>query len=394
VAGSATFGLSAAQVRLSGAWADLDGRFDSPYGTSNTETRRQSGRAQVDVPVSRALSVSAGAELMDERATSTYITGVALRPIPVTRDDAGVFGELRVEALDRLLVTAGARVDRIRRDRLEPSPTAWSPRPELPEDVVVSPNPRVAASWFVRGPADHHGWTRLHGSAGTGIRAPDALEIAFTDNAGLEPERSRSVDAGIEQAWRNGALIVDVTAFHSRYDNLIVAVGRSFADASQYLTDNIANARSTGLEASAAFRAHSGLSVSAAYTWLDTAVLAVDGASGEAPPPFEVGDPLIRRPRHHGWIAATMARPRWSAFARADLRGSVQDVDPTYGALGGTVTGDGFVVVHAGGALRVHARLDLLLRADNLFDQQYEEAVGYPALGRSVIVGVRVAASR
>jgi hypothetical protein len=30
----------------------------------------------------------------------------------------------------------------------------------------------------------------------------------------------------------------------------------------------------------------------------------------------------------------------------------------------------------------------------NLFDRGYEEALGFPALGRSVIAGVRVAAGR
>jgi outer membrane cobalamin receptor len=31
-------------------------------------------------------------------------------------------------------------------------------------------------------------------------------------------------------------------------------------------------------------------------------------------------------------------------------------------------------------------------RVTNLFDRQYEDVLGYPALGRSIIVGVRVAA--
>jgi outer membrane cobalamin receptor len=394
LAGSATFGLSRAQVRLSGAWADLDGRFDSPYGRSDTETRRGSARAQLDAPLAGSVSVSAGTEVMGERATGTYITGATQQPIPVERRDVGLFGEVRVEASDRMLLTAGIRVERLQRGRLETSPNAYAPRPELPEDVVVSPNPRLAVSWFAREPANRHGWTRLHGSVGTGIRAPDALEIAFTDNPELEPERSRSVDAGIEQAWLDGALVVDATAFFNRYDDLIVAVGRSFADASQYLTDNIANARARGIETSAAYRARNGLSVTAAYTWLDTAVLAVDGTDDEAPSPFRVGDPLIRRPRHQGWVGATLVRTRWSAFTRVDVRGDVLDVDPSYGAFGGLVTGDGFVTVRAGAALRVGSHLDLLLRAENLLDQRYEEAVGYPAPGRCVILGARVATGR
>ena len=33
-------------------------------------------------------------------------------------------------------------------------------------------------------------------------------------------------------------------------------------------------------------------------------------------------------------------------------------------------------------------------RVTNLFDRDYEEALGYPALGRSAMVGLRVATSR
>ena len=42
---------------------------------------------------------------------------------------------------------------------------------------------------------------------------------------------------------------------------------------------------------------------------------------------------------------------------------------------------------------RLHARivggLSAYLVAENLFDQQYEEVLGYPALGRSVRLGLR-----
>jgi outer membrane receptor protein involved in Fe transport len=42
---------------------------------------------------------------------------------------------------------------------------------------------------------------------------------------------------------------------------------------------------------------------------------------------------------------------------------------------------------------RVHARLvgglSAYLVAENLFDRQYQEVLGYPALGRSVRVGLR-----
>ena len=81
--------------------------------------------------------------------------------------------------------------------------------------------------------------TRLRLSVGTGIRPPDAFEIAFTDNPGLKPERSRSLDAGVQQTLAGNRVALESTVFLNSYDDLIVAVGRSFANASQFRTDNI-----------------------------------------------------------------------------------------------------------------------------------------------------------
>ena len=206
---------------------------------------------------------------------------------------------MRWRSAPRLFVTAGVRVDDIVRDGIDGDPFGFTPRPALPEDRVVSPNPRAAVSYYVRtSDASGGNWSRLHGSAGTGIRPPDAFEIAFTDNPGLKPERSRSVDAGFEQALAGGLVIVDATGFLNRYDDLIVAVGRSLQDYSRYRTDNISNAQAQGLETSFALRTRRGLEARVTYTFLDAEVLAVDNAAGVAPPPFAVGDWLLRRPRH------------------------------------------------------------------------------------------------
>ena len=72
-----------------------------------------------------------------------------------------------------------------------------SPRPPFPDDSVMSVNPRRRRVVALRARGAVR--TRLHASAGTGIRPPDAFEIAFTDNPSLKPERSRSVDVGVSQ---------------------------------------------------------------------------------------------------------------------------------------------------------------------------------------------------
>jgi outer membrane cobalamin receptor len=382
-------------VRLHSSYFDQRSRFVSPWGESDARSRRLQARGQIDRALTPALGLSAGAALELEQARSSYITGASAGQVPIDRRVAGYFAELRWRRASRLFVTAGLRVDDILRGAIEGDPLGFSPRAALPDDRVVSPNPRAAVSYYLRtSDASGGNWSRLHGSAGTGIRAPDAFEIAFTDNPGLAPERSKSLEAGFEQALAGGLLVADATYFLNRYDDLIVAVGRSMQDYSRYRTDNIANARAQGVEASLALRTRRGFEVRASYTFADTAVLALDDAPGVAPAPFTVGDPLLRRPRHQANVDLVWRHRAITAYANAGGRGSALDVEPNWGASGGMFVAPGFAVAGAGVAIRAARALDVLVRADNLFDRRYEAVFGYPAPRRSITVGVRLAAGR
>jgi outer membrane cobalamin receptor len=373
---------------------DLTSDFTSTYGLSASASRRLTVRSQTDVDLSSTLAASAGVEFQGERATSTFITADNAVPVPIDRSIAGLFAEARYQPRTALTLTAGVRAERIQRDRLAASLDPYSPRPVFGVDVQTSVNPRVSAA-FLFGSARSAaiGWTRVHASAGTGIRAPDAFEIAFTDNPGLKPERSRSIEAGVDQAMAREHLLLGATAFYNRYDDLIVAVGPALADASQYRTDNISNARSQGVELSGALRTGWGLSARLSYTFLDTAILAVDGL-GSAPPPFEVGQPLLRRPRHAASLDVVYTRSALTAFARIGARSRTLDVEPSYGTYGGLFFNPGFTSVDAGASWRLAAGVELFGRIGNLFDRHYEETYGFPALGRNAMIGVRLAAGR
>ena len=382
-------------LRLQSDYLDGRSHFISPWGESDARTRRFHARGQVDRALTPALGLTAGAAVEIERAGSSYITGATAQQAPIERRVAGYFAELRWRSGSRLFATAGLRVDDILRGEIEGDPLSFSPRPALPEDRVVSPNPRAALSYYLRTSDGSGGnWSRLHASAGTGIRAPDAFELAFTDNPGLRPERSRSVDAGFEQALAGGLVILDAAWFLNRYDDLIVAVGRSMQDYSRYRTDNIANAQAQGVEASVALRTRRGLEARASYTFADTAVLAIDSAPGVAPAPFSVGDQLLRRPRHQVNVDLLWRHRLATAYVRAGGRSTVLDVEPNWGAAGGLYDAPGFGVADAGVAVHAGRYTDVLLRADNLFDRQYEAVFGYPAPRRSFAVGVRLAAGR
>ncbi|MGH9176837.1 MAG: TonB-dependent receptor, partial [Vicinamibacterales bacterium] len=268
-------------------------------------------------------------------------------------------------------------------------------RPDFAPDTVVSVNPKVSVSWLVGSSLPTAGarrWTRLRAAGGTGIRPPDALEIAFTDNPDLKPERSRSVEVGVTQALAGGAIQLDATTFFNQYDDLIVSVG-SLGDASRYRTDNISNARARGLETAAAWRAPTGLSVRGVYTLLDTEILAVDGLA-QAPTPYRVGDALLRRPRHQGSVTVVWALPRVTMFAMIEGRGATLDAEPAFGPSGGLYENPRRTLVDLGGSFRVARAVDVFARVLNVFNRDYEEVLGFPSPGRTAFVGVRVATRR
>ena len=374
------------------AFHRMESDFISPFAPSEASSRRWASRGQLDYTPRRGLALSAGVELQRERAGSTYITGASGQMIPIARTVAGYFTEARVNAAERIHLTAGLRMEHIRRDRIEPSPDPFLPRPELPSDSVVSFNPKVSVAWFARPKTDN--FTKLRASIGTGIRPPSGFDLAFTDNPSLKPERTFSTEAGIEQAFAGGEARVDAVAFFNNYDDLIVAVG-SFAEASRYQTDNISNARSRGIEIGLTRRHRWGadrpldLQARIAYTFLDTEILAVD-QSGEAPPPFTVGTALLRQPKHQFSADVTAARGAWSGFISGGGRTRTLDVEPSFGPSGGLFNAPGFQVWNAGAAWKLR-RAEIFGRLENLFDRQYEEAFGFPSLGRRATVGLRLA---
>jgi outer membrane receptor protein involved in Fe transport len=364
----------------------LESDFVSPFGPSESSSRRWSGRAQIDFPVFRALEISAGAELQREQAGSTFVTDEFFEPKPVKRTVAGYFAEARWSAASRVFVTAGVRLEDIHRDAFA----------LLAEDDVLSVNPKAGVAWILN-PGERN-LTRLRASAGTGIRPPGAFDIAFTDNPSLKPERSRSAEAGIEQVFAGGRAAAEAVGFWNEYDDLIVAVG-SFRESSRYMTDNISNARSRGVELGLTasrrvearvpvlFRARIG------YTLVDSEILAVD-RERQAPPPFTVGDPLLRRPRHQVSIDGSATAGPLSVFLTGGARSRVLDVEPSLGTFGGLHEADGFNVWNLGGAWRIRRLGEVYARVENLFDEHYEEALGFPALGRRATIGLRVAAGR
>ena len=87
----------------------------------------------------------------------------------------------------------------------------------------------------------------------------------------------------------------------------------------------------------------------------------------------------------------SLTQPRFSVFTLIGTRSRTLDVDPSFGTFGGFFDNPGYALVNLGGRIRVSAGIELTARVLNLLDRDYEEALGFPGLGRSVIAGVRIA---
>ena len=364
-----------------------DSLFNGPFGESVSDASRLTVRARTDATLRDGIVATGGFDVQQEQAGSTFITDSSFSEIPVDRRMLGFFGELRFDPTSRIALTAGIRGDRITREGLAGDGFG---RPSFGDETEVAANPKVSLGWFLR-PADATpDWTRLRVSAGTGIRPPRAFEIAFTDNPALKSERTRSVDVGVEQALAGGRVLVEATAFFNRYDDLIVSVGQSFQNASQFRTDNLSNAQARGLEFAATGRTPQGFEARATYTWMHTEILAVDSTESEAPGGFSVGDALLRRPRHQGSVELSFTQPLFSVFTSIGTRSATLDVDPSFGSFGGFFNNAGYAVVNLGGSVNAWTGVEFTARVQNLLDRRYEEAFGFPTLGRSVMAGIRV----
>ena len=372
-------------------WARTKGDFTSPFGPSSDETKRLTGRYQLDTDA-RRVGISVGVEWLGEQADNTFITGLSFDPVPVNRNATGFFVEARPALGGRAYANLGLRIERLERSALESDVFS---RPAFDSQVVWSTNPKIALAWFARAndtPNAAIGSTKLRLGAGTGIKSPTAFEIASTDNPDLKPERSRSVDVGIEQAVAGSRLMFDATWFYNKYDDLIVTVGSSLSGASRYRTDNIANARAQGLEVGGSWHPTSALHVRGGWTFLDSEVLGVDTLPSQAPSPFTVGQRLFRRPRSAGSADVTWTDRRYTVFFTLNGRGSMLDLEPNRASS--VFEAPGFVTSGIGGSVQVHRSVAIYGRISNAFDRQYEETLGYPARGRSATIGLRVTHGR
>ena len=349
------------------------GVSDFPF-SSATRYRRPAFKYQADWMWRPAQALTGGYEF--EREEDPLNAGFAFT-------NNAWFAQQQFRVRDRWFVTAGGRVD-------------------ANSEYGTSLSPRLSAGGFlVPLTTGALSSLKVFSNVGRGIKNPQFNELfdtTFADgNPALEPERARTFDVGAEALFGAQRVRASIAWFDNRYEDQVAfrstGVGRDGRP--DFL--NIAGSKADGWELEAELqRPVAGLTGAASYALVDSEVTATT-STGAA---FQPGQPLLRRPRHSG--ALRLAYVVTHLAINVDARFVGQRHDSPFLGLAAVATGGpvditvnpGYTVVGLGVSYRLRPELDVYVRADNVRNEVYSNALGYPGMPRSALVGVRFGVPR
>ena len=259
--------------------------------------------------------------------------------------------------------------------------------------------PRLGASLALLQGRGFWGETRYRIFYGEGIKEPRfdqsfGTDPCFPGNPSLKPEQSKTWSTGIEQKLADGRAKISADYFSNRFYDIVSFTfctpgfscpvspppGCPFGFGTYFNTD-LARARGVNLQGELA--ATEWLRLVGNYSFDDSRVLKSPNAFDPALIP---GNHLIRRPVNSGSLTI------FANFHRVNLTFagyfSGQRTDSDFLGLGLTRT-PGYARFDLASSYALSRGISVYARATNLFDKQYQDALGYPALGRDVRVGVR-----
>ena len=253
--------------------------------------------------------------------------------------------------------------------------------------------PRAGTSVSLRQGKGFWGDSRLRAFYGQGIKEPRfdqtfGSSLCFPGNPSLRPERSKTWSAGLEQKLASDRIIISADYFSNRFYDIVSfedtapPPGSSCGFFGTYFNTDLARARGVNLSGTA--RPLRWLSVAANYSHDDSRVLISPGAFD---PALIAGNRLIRRPPNSGSLTVNAAFRRLNVNLAGYFTGVRTDSDFLFVGLNLT-RNPGYSRFDLATSYILGRGVSLYARATNLFDKSYQDAIGYPALGRDFRVGL------
>ncbi|TWH84228.1 vitamin B12 transporter [Novosphingobium taihuense] len=261
----------------------------------------------------------------------------------------------------------------------------WSTdRASLAAGVRVDDHSRFGTAWTfgANGAFELVDNLRLRASYGEGFKAPTLYQLLSDyGNAALNPERSKSYDAGLEWGGPYDKVHAAVTVFRRDSRNLITFVSCASLNACATrpfgLYDNVGLARAQGVEAELGARPTDTLHLQAAYTYLETE----NRTRGTA----NFGKDLARRPAHALTLSSDWTTPLAGLTLGADLR----LVGDSFDNASNTRRLDGYALTTVRASFPLTEKVELYGRVENVFDVNYQTVADYGTWGRAAYLGIR-----
>ena len=238
---------------------------------------------------------------------------------------------------------------------------------------------------------------KVFGNVGKGIKSPNLFERfggSFADpSPELKVERARTMDLGVDVTFADQRVRATAAVFNNHYRDQIEFRSTSpfFAPDGQPDYLNIAGSNAHGVELEGALqRPYNGITAALTYAFVPTEVIETTDLDAQ----FRPGQPLLRRPKHSGTIRVNYNNGpvgvHWDTRIVGDRHDSsfIGLLTPSFES-GEISVNPGYSVSGLGVEYKTHRAATIYFRADNIFDEEYEGALGYPGMPRSVMVGVR-----
>ena len=288
-------------------------------------------------------TLTTGVEYQDETARTSRLASQSLY-------NRAIFLQERIELWNRWFTTFGVRMDDY-------------------SQAGSANTYRVTSRYIAR-----QCGSAVHGSFGTGFRAPSINQLFGVpfNNPNLQPEGSRGWDVGIEQQLEDGQIVLDATYFRNDFTGLV-----NFAvdPLGNFLPFNVDRAFAAGVELSGRVELSRRTGIFASYTRTETRDL-------------NTGLRLLRRPLNKFNIGFNRRclTDRANINVRWRWIGDRVDVDET----GTRIVLNDYSILDAAFWYALNDNVRMFVRAENVFDEDYEEVFGFGIQPASVFAGVEL----
>jgi outer membrane cobalamin receptor len=293
----------------------------------------------------------------DYQDQSGVLSGVA-----ASRANNGFFANVQQNFGRRIFLSSGARV-------------------EHSSAFGTIGSGRGGASFLLLGEHGLLSSTLLRLSGGRGVTEPSLLENYaqaapyYFGNPALRPETTTTYEAALVSEWWGRRVKTEVAAFRNSFRDLIAFVGDSW--------ENIEASWARGIETSAQAHVANNVLITGSYMRLYTDITASTTPESSD---TGIGEPLVRRPRNSGSLSIAITPKRWSLVVGGSFVGERQDADFIFGV---TRT-PGYQNIYAAASYDIAKHFTPIVKVNNLLNERYEEVLGYQALSRGIIGGVRI----